>query len=197
MLRIEDAANLFLVFPDPARKFVVADAGWADGLEHRKLGRNSRLNRNRHQSGAPVRLRARQRQTPCRIGEQCETERLLGLCVGVSFVVALCDRLRHVRKADDNAMVFTGLEPGMIYKRPHGFRLPCGRVRACYRSSRPSAFKIFFAVLGSISRDGSVLTLSPTQIIACPPFPRHTSCRNVTPLSLPTCPSGPLNLSRF
>ena len=43
--------------------------------------------------------------------------------------------------------------------------------------SRPSAFLIFFAVffavLGSISLAGSVVTLSPTQIIAWPPLPRN------------------------
>jgi hypothetical protein len=119
MPRVEDAASLFLVSPDPARKFAFRDARYADGLDHRKLGRNLRLNRNLNQTGAS-RLCSRQRQAPRRIGEQRETKRFLSLFVRVRFVVALCDRLWHVRKADDNAAIFTGLEPGMIYKRPHG-----------------------------------------------------------------------------
>jgi hypothetical protein len=38
---------------------------------------------------------------------------------------------------------------------------------------RPSCFLIFAAVLGSISRDGTVVTRSPTQTIIWLPFPRR------------------------
>jgi hypothetical protein len=40
-------------------------------------------------------------------------------------------------------------------------------------SVNPSCFLIFRAVLGSISRDGSVVSRSPTKTIMCPPFPRR------------------------
>jgi hypothetical protein len=53
------------------------------------------------------------------------------------------------------------------------------------RSSRqpdsPSCFLILLAVFGSISRDGTVVTRSPTKTIIWPPFPRHFSARNVRP----------------
>src|SRR5262249_15593020 len=42
-------------------------------------------------------------------------------------------------------------------------------------------FLIFLAVLGSMSRAGTVVTLAPTQIMACPPLPRQVSSRKSSP----------------
>jgi len=120
MLWIQDAASLFLVFPDPARKLALGDTSCAHGLYHGKFGRNLGLYRYRHQV-ATTRLCSRQRQIPSRIGEQCETKRFLGLCVDISLVITLGNRLGYIRKTHDDAVILAGLEARKIYKRPHVF----------------------------------------------------------------------------
>jgi hypothetical protein len=106
---VQDTASLLLILPDSARKFGFADARRAHGLYDGKLGRNLGLDRNRHQTAA-TRLCSRQGQIPRRIGEQCKTKRFLGLCVSISLVITLGDRLRYIRETHDNAVIFAGLK---------------------------------------------------------------------------------------
>ena len=59
----------------------------------------------------------------------------------------------------------------------------------------PNPFLIFAAVLGSISRLGSVVKRSPTHTVACPPFPLLLLTRKANPCAFASSLSSAMKRS--
>src|ERR1700742_4785426 len=63
--------------------------------------------------------------------------------------------------------------------------------------SKPRVRRILRAVLGSISRDGKVVTFVPNQIMACPPSPRCVSTLKERPRLRASSRSSAMKRSRL
>src|SRR5205807_4899235 len=124
MFRVEQPPDLFLVLGDPATEFTFTDLGRTERIQQRKLGSDIRLDGNGHKITSTG-FRLRQSKSTCRVSQQSEAERLLGLTSSLDFISPLGDRLRYVGKRHNNPTPLARLEARAVNESHHCSSMLC------------------------------------------------------------------------